>query len=47
MTEENEVKTRQITIDELTTREIMSYYRIHNHDELVRHMRSLGIEHND
>ena len=47
MTEQNEVKTGQISIDEPTTREIMSYYRIDNHDELVRYIRHFGIEHSD
>ena len=47
MTEQSEVKTGQISVDEPTTRGIMSYYGIDNHDELVRYIRHLRIEHND
>ena len=47
MTEQSEVKIGQISIDEPTIKEIISYYRINNHDELVRYIRHLGIEHND
>jgi hypothetical protein len=46
MTEQNRIKTGSISIDEPTTREIMDYYSI-NHDELVRYIKGLGIEHND
>jgi hypothetical protein len=46
MTERNEINTGALSIDEPTAREIMGYYRI-NHDEFVRYIKSLGIEHND
>jgi hypothetical protein len=47
MTEENEVKTGELSVDESTMSEIMSYYRIDNHDEPVRYIRHLEIEHID
>jgi len=47
MTEQREVRTGQISIDEPTTIEMMIYYGIDNHDELVRYIRHLGIEHDD
>lgn len=47
MTEQNEVRTDELSLDESTTTEIMDYYRIDSHDELVRYIRHLGIEHND
>ena len=47
ISEQNKVKEGQVSIDEPTTMGIMSYYRIDDHDELVRYIRRLGIEHND
>jgi hypothetical protein len=44
---QNETKTIPISIDEPTAESIMNYYGIDNHDELVRYVKSLGIEHND
>ena len=35
-----------ISIDEPTAKEMMGYYNI-NHDEFVKYVKSLGIEHND
>jgi len=35
------------SIDEPTVRGIMGYYKIKNHDELARYIKSLGIVHND
>jgi len=42
----DEIRASQISIDEPATREIMRYYGI-DHDELVRYIRHLGIEHDD
>ncbi|AIC16669.1 hypothetical protein [Nitrososphaera viennensis] len=47
MTEQNEIKISSISIDEPTIRKVMGYYRIENHDEFARYIKSLGIEHND
>jgi len=44
---EQVVNAGKISIDEPTTRAIMSHYKIDNHDELVRYIRHLGIEHKD
>ena len=43
MTEQNEIKTGPITIDEPTAREKMmiGYYKIENHDKFVKHIKSL------
>lgn len=42
--EQNEI---QASIDEPTLREIMGYFKIGDHDELARYIKSLGIVHND
>ena len=45
MTEQNEIKTDPITIDEPTAREkmmmMMGYYKIENHDKFVKYIKSL------
>jgi hypothetical protein len=44
MTEQNEIKTGPITIDEPTAREkmmMMGYYKIENHDKFVKYIKSL------
>jgi hypothetical protein len=41
------IEVRSASIDEKATKDIMSYYKIDNHDEFVRYIKSLGIEHND
>jgi hypothetical protein len=44
MTEQNEIKTGPITIDEPTAREkmmMMAYYKIENHDKFVKYIKSL------
>jgi hypothetical protein len=46
MTEHNEITTNQISIDEPTAKEMMGYYKI-NHNEFVKYIKGLGIEHND
>ncbi len=47
MREQNQIKTGSISIDEPAAKEIMGYYRIKDHDEFVKYIKSLGIEHND
>ena len=47
MAEKDLAERTLVSIDEPTAREIMSYYKIDDHDELARYIRHLGIEHND
>lgn len=46
MTEQNKIKKGPISIDEPTAKEMMDYYGI-NHDEFVKYLKSMGIDHND
>lgn len=46
MREQNEITVNQIRIDEPTAKQMMGYYRI-KHDELVKYIKGLGIEHSD
>lgn len=41
------IDTNTISIDEITARDIMRYYKIDNHDEFVRFIKSMGVEHYD
>jgi hypothetical protein len=41
MTEQNEIRTGPISIDEPTARELMSYYKIESHDKFVKYIKSL------
>jgi len=41
MTEQNEIKTGPISIDEPTAREMMGYYKIENPDKFVKYIKSL------
>jgi hypothetical protein len=46
MTEQIEMQTSS-SIDEPTMKEIMGYFKVENHDELARYIKSLGIAHDD
>ena len=44
---QNEFKTGLIGVDETTMRQIMGYYRVWDHEVLVRYIKNLGISHSD
>lgn len=46
MTEYDGIRTGPLSIDEPTAKEMMGYYRI-DHDEFVKYVKSLRIEHSD